>query len=93
MLRYNILPRHMQQDMKDYIEKGLSQGSFMRAIIANDFVHAAIRADHINMAALFDYARFLYDEAPSSCWGSYDIYNAWIRDGGLEGIRKDEKKN
>ena len=91
MLNYTILPRHMQDDMKAYIERGVPQGFFMRAIIANDFVHAAIAADCQNRYRLFEYARFLHDEAPMVCWGNYDAYKKWVEIGGAEGFLKEEQ--
>jgi hypothetical protein len=54
-------------------------GDFLTAILANDFVEAAKRADNRNQHLLFDYAMYLYNELPGRShdpridyWGSYE---------------------
>ena len=77
-INYEGLPAHMREQMRAYIEKGRPIGSFLAAILANDFVDAAGRADDINQGRLFDYAKFLYNYAPTTCWGSRAKVNAWV---------------
>ena len=75
---YSILPEHMQGGMQRYIEQGINPGDFLSLILCNDFVHAAGQADGINQFRLFDYAKFLYLEAPMVCWGSKEKVDKWI---------------
>ena len=78
MFDYTILPEHMQDGMRRYIERGIEGGGFMTAVLCNDLMGALGKADEINHHALFDYGRFLYNEVPSSCWGSPEKVNAWL---------------
>jgi len=85
MFDYSKLPEHMQDGMRLYIERGIEGGSFMTAVLCNDLMGAAGKADHINRECLFDYCNFLYNEAPTSCHGSREKVEAWIERGGLKG--------
>lgn len=83
MLDYSLLPAHMQDGMRRYIEQRIPPGSFMEAVLANDFVAAVGKADAINSHRLNDYAMFLYNELPgrgypNSPWGSYDAVRNWL---------------
>lgn len=72
------IPPHMIPGLLEYLIDGVPPGSFLRAILENNFVHAAIRAEHINQHALFNYAHFLYAHAPVSAWGSPTIVRDWM---------------
>jgi hypothetical protein len=71
------IPHHCREAMREYIEHGLPIGSFLHAVLSNDFVEAFGRADETNEARLKDYASFLYCDAPSECWGSPEKVAAW----------------
>lgn len=76
-----------------YRDRGVEPGGFLSAILANDFVEAASRADHENLSNLAAYACFLYNEMPMGSWGSYEKVRWWIEKGGLQGLedaRRDE---
>ena len=77
-INYTMLPEHTREGMRAYIETGRPVGSFLNAILKDDFVEAAWRADHINRVRLPDYAEFLETEAPADCWGSRAKVDAWI---------------
>ncbi len=54
-------------------------GSFVTAVLANDLVEAATRADSDNATILHEYASYLYNEMPGRTgdpahdyWGSYE---------------------
>jgi hypothetical protein len=76
---YSILPEHMRDGMRLYIEDGIRPGDFLYLILCNDFVHALGHADMINSARIVDYAKFLYLEAPRGSWGSREVVNTWIK--------------
>lgn len=79
------IPGHMRDGIERYVMSGVPMGSFLTAVFANDFMEAAGRADDANQAALFAYARFLYNHVPQPCKGSYDAVKSWIARGGLAG--------
>jgi len=77
-INYDALPEHMRDGAKLYIERGIEPGSFLAAVLANDLVGAASRADHININALKAWAMWLYSDCPSQAWGSREKVAAWI---------------
>lgn len=85
---YSRLPEHMRDGMRRYIENGIPPGSFQRAVLSNDLMEAFKRADDVNSAAMIDYARFLYNEAPGGCYGSPEHVKGWIAHRGLSGLRE-----
>ena len=84
-MNYDLLPAHMQGGMRAYIEDKIPPGGFLRAVLANDLTGAFGRADHINVHRIRDYVDFLYNEAPSSCWGSEEKVSAWLKEGEQNG--------
>jgi hypothetical protein len=82
---YSSLPVHMQKGARLYVEKGIKPGGFLRAVLENDLVEAATKADPTNVYFLDTWARWLLDEAPLECWGAPGWVEDWILRGGLEG--------
>lgn len=82
---YSMLPPHMQDGARLYVERGIEPGSFMRAVLENDLYGAASRADSINKEMLFEWVQWMYAEAPGACWGDRVLVDTWIDSGGMEG--------
>lgn len=88
----NLVPRHMQNGVREYILRGRPMGTFGHAIFSNDFVHAWGHADEENDNRMKDWARFLYNCAPVMgsgewSWGSKEAVEKWQEAGGMEGIK------
>ena len=66
-INYEMLPEHMKEGTKLYIEQGIMGGDFMQALFENNLVKAFCRADSINQEAMSNWVDFLYNEAPRSC--------------------------
>ena len=64
------LPATLQQGLLRYLENGISPGHFLTAVLTNNLFDAIGRADELSLAALPDICKFLYNYAPSGCWGS-----------------------
>jgi hypothetical protein len=78
-LRYGRLPtERLAGAMQRYIEHGIPPGHFLTAILSNDLREACERADDDHKHTLFEIVGWLYNEAPSPCWGSPDKFAAWI---------------
>lgn len=60
-----------------YIENGIQPGSFLQAVLANDFTKAATRADSTNSKLLREWALFVLNELPDDCWGSWKTVQNW----------------
>ena len=78
MIDYTLLPPHMREAAKRYIERGARPGHFRTAVICNNLSEAMGRADDTNRDRLFDIVSFFYNEAPSPCWGSPEKMKAWM---------------
>jgi hypothetical protein len=77
-MNYNRLPCHMRSSMKNYIEHRILPGQFLCAVLENNLCRAVGHADVINITKLKDFVEFLYNDAPSECWGSRERVRSWI---------------
>ena len=75
------IPEHMIRGTLSYFNEHLHPGGFLRAVLANDFMMACVRADEKNLAALFAWASLLYNEAPNGSYGSPAKVKAWLESG------------
>lgn len=77
----HLIPKHMRPAVVDWVENGLphpdNMGGFFRAILSNDLMGAASRADDINGRSLREWCLFFYNYAPSTCFGSKAAIVAW----------------
>ena len=82
---YSRIPEHCQSGLRRYIENGCDVGGFLTAVLENNLVEAFGRADLENQVNMRQYADFLYNQAPSECWGSRSKVVAWMKKGGMKG--------
>lgn len=68
---------YMADSLQRWIENGMRPGSFLTAVLANDFTCAVLRADSTNAANLREWALFLVDELSDDVWGSWYIVDQW----------------
>lgn len=71
--------RKMMPAIRRYIDKGIEPGGFLAAVICNDLRGAVGRADAENLSQLPAFVSYFYNDAPSSCWGSPEKFEAWLR--------------
>ena len=79
------IPDYMIDGIANYIVHGLEPGGFLHAVLSNNLVEAAVRADSNNVQNLPAYAMFLECCAPRGCWGSETVVGNWVAAGGLLG--------
>ncbi len=72
---------HMLDSLRRYIEKRSPVGGFLTAVIQNDLRMAVTRADDNNLRNLPAFISYLYNEAPSQCWGSKEKVEKWVEEG------------
>lgn len=60
-----------------YLAKGVTPGSFLTAVLENNFARAVRCADDHNVLILDQYAAFLDWEIPASAWGSPEKVKKW----------------
>ncbi len=76
---HSYVPEHTRDTLVNYIEKGVPIGSFVYAILTNNLSEAFGRADHINSQHIKTIVSWIYNFAPSTCWGSPEKVEAWYK--------------
>jgi hypothetical protein len=74
---YDMLPEHLREGMRRYVEQCIETGGFLRAVLENDFEQAILRADVHAYLGFVWIARFL-QQLPPDAWGSRLILQTWI---------------
>ena len=64
-----------------YVHHRIPTGGCLRAVLANDLMQAFARADFDTTRAMGTIVRYIYNDIPSACHGSYAAVDAWL-DGG-----------
>lgn len=72
------VPSHIIEGIVGYILDGLPPGGFVRAVLENDLMEAFGRADIENGANMRQIVSFLYNHAPTDCYGNSDKVTRWI---------------
>lgn len=76
---YSLIPPHMMESMRAYVEQGRPVGGFLQAVISNDLKEAVGRADNTNIWLIPIYVNWFYNECPGLIWGSREEYENWIK--------------
>lgn len=74
---YHILPPHIREGVKLWLEHGITPGSFLRALIRNDLFQAVLRADDINRIELPHIVQWFISHAPVGSYGSDKVFSQW----------------
>lgn len=72
------VPARMMKGLILYARDHIRPGDFLCAIISNNLSEAVGRADEENLHNLPAFIGWLYNEAPSRCWGSPERMEAWL---------------
>lgn len=75
---YGTLPPLVIDTLDRYLKRRIPTGSFLRAVLANDLFEAVGRADEQNKLLIPIIVKYIYNEFPSSCHGSYARVDAWL---------------
>ena len=73
-----MIPAHTKAALDRYVNDRILPGGFLIAVLSNDLVGAVGKADKENLAALPEIVRYIYNEIPSSSWGTRDIIWKWV---------------
>lgn len=74
---FSFVPEHTRSTLINYIENGWSTGGFVNAVLSNDLKGAFGKVDHINSQHVGSIVAWLWNYAPSTCWGSPEKVTAW----------------
>jgi len=69
-----------------YLNRGISPGRFLTAVLSNDLSEACLLADEENSKDLVEIVLHVYNNFPIACWTSPERVKAWVRVGGLPGF-------
>lgn len=72
-----VIPERMGERLDAWVQHHQLPGDFLQAVLRNDLREAVGRADAVNLHALPAYIGYLYNEAPSPCWGSPEKVAEW----------------
>jgi len=76
--RWELIPYHIHDGLKEYLEHGIVPGSFLQAVLTNDLYGAVMRADETNINRLPDYMRFLHNYVDPRAFGNPRNVSEWI---------------
>lgn len=71
------IPYYMRRGITYHVLYGTLVGDFLQAVFRNDLKQSVGRADETNQELLPEYVKFLYNYAPTLCWGSEENYKEW----------------
>lgn len=74
-----IEPR-FRESIDAYVATGRPTGGFLEAVLSNDLMEALGRADSGAIDNLPHIVAYVYNEAPSGCWGSRERVREWIKE-------------
>ena len=72
------IPERLHDGLTNYLEHHVPCGDFLTAILENDLREACGRADDENMWLIPVIVAYLYNEAPSTSWGSLGKVRDWL---------------
>jgi hypothetical protein len=71
-------PSWARESFDRYVKHGIPTGDFLRAILANDLMSAARRADVDCGRALVAITGYVHRHVPLTAHGSYKIVDEWV---------------
>jgi len=72
------IPNTILDSLERYVNDRVQTGSFLRAVLENDFITAATKCDHINQHCLTAIALCITNLLPTECYGSKDKVEEWL---------------
>ena len=89
-LNYDLIPEHMRAGMRLYVENGITPGSFLFFLLANEsWSEVLALADDVNRRSMGSWRSF-FTTIPMACWGSRENVQRWMEHGGFFGL-EDER--
>lgn len=85
------IPAYMIDGLVAHVLHGQPTGDFLYALLMNDFMEAARRAEPSNVQCLGEWADVLYNDVPMQCRGSAEARRQWCKKGGLVGIWREQQ--
>ena len=71
-------PDNLYESLVRYRDNGIPTGGFLRACLENDLLKSCEKADQESRKFLYNITFFLYNDFPSSSWGSSEKVDSWL---------------
>jgi len=91
-LSEHIVRNHCMNGALEHVLFGTPMGHFLTYLFENDLVRAYGQADDSNTKHMREWAAWLFNSAPSDCWGSEEKVLDWQSRGGLVGWMREQMK-
>ena len=75
---YDSAPNNFGPSWKMYVENKIPPGSFVMALLENDLLDAVSRADDTNIGLIVQHVNWLYNNMPTTMWGSREKVDAHL---------------
>lgn len=72
------VPQSTKEQIDNYRDRRVPPGGFLEAVLSNNLVEAALRADSDNGAALCDIVKYCYRGLPPDSWGNSEKIRSWL---------------
>jgi hypothetical protein len=77
MNEYDDIRPDIRETLDAWASTGRPVGGFLEAVLTNDLFGAVGRADSYNIETIPAICSYVYNELPSTCWGSREKVAAW----------------
>lgn len=74
----SLIESRFRESIDAYVATGRPTGGFLEAVLSNDLKESIARADERALDNLPHIVAYLYNEAPSVCWGSQARVQEWL---------------
>ncbi len=75
---YEQVPEHLREGLVAYVTDHRYPGGFLEAVLTNDLRKSVDRGDEKSLAGLKYVVMWLFNRAPSGCWGSQEKMGDWL---------------
>lgn len=75
---YSMIPRHLMDQINEYVKHGVPLCGFLNAIFSNDLMDSIAQADNENLFLIPLYCKYVFNKVPYNCHGSPEIVEGWI---------------
>ena len=77
---YIAFPTHLQESLRDYIDRGIPQGGFLYHVLCNDLASAVSRATDEELLFLRPLVQWTQNCVPEAAWGTEAKYLRWVQE-------------
>lgn len=72
------VPEHLVSGIVHYLVNRIEPGGFLLAVLSNDLMGAFGRADEQSRWGMPSLVTFIYNDIPSTAWGSPEKVRRWL---------------